>query len=85
MAVCDNYQCYGNIPNMADMAPIAPFDTVYMRVETNPFETPGEGVVRFRIYENGYQIMVYISTNIETIVEVIFQSNKTHMCASRSI
>ena len=53
MAVCDNYQCYGNIPNMADMAPIAPFDTVYMRVETNPFETPGEGVVRFRIYENG--------------------------------
>lgn len=51
VTICDNVTCYGVLPDGADMYGIAPDQTVYIRMEVNPYEYDGFGHVRLLLTE----------------------------------
>ncbi len=51
VTICDNVTCYGVLPDGADMYGIAPDQTVYIRMEVNPYEHDGFGHVRLLLTE----------------------------------
>ena len=51
--LCDNVLCYGEMPNMADMNPIAPDSAGFIRITTYPQNFAGSGEMHFWIYKTG--------------------------------
>jgi len=51
VTICDNVTCYGVLPDGADMYGIAPDQTVYIRMEVNPYDQDGFGHVRLLLTE----------------------------------
>lgn len=68
ITLCDNVACYGTLPTQAQMNPIAALDSAILKLDINPYQQPGSGVIRFRIYETGSQNnYTELSFTIETI------------------
>lgn len=68
VTICDNVTCYGVLPDGADMYGIAPDQTVYIRMEVNPYEHDGFGHVRLLITEtnNPQSSAQYLDFTFET-------------------
>ncbi len=53
VTLCDNVNCYGILPQSADLDPIAAADSAIMKIDVNPELVTGQGVLRFFINETG--------------------------------
>lgn len=52
--LCDNVICYGVMPTMADMNPVAPDSAAFIRITTYPGNVAGSGQLLFWIYKTGF-------------------------------
>ncbi|MBK6621914.1 MAG: hypothetical protein IPG32_13985 [Saprospirales bacterium] len=52
--LCDNVICYGVMPTMADMNPVAPDSAAFIRITTYPGNVAGSGQLQFWIYKTGF-------------------------------
>lgn len=53
ITLCDNVNCYGVLPENADLDPIAAADSAIMKIDVNPELVEGSGMLRFFINETG--------------------------------
>ncbi|MEM1218586.1 MAG: T9SS type A sorting domain-containing protein [Bacteroidota bacterium] len=53
VTLCDNVNCYGILPQSADLDPIAAADSAIMKIDVNPELVAGQGILRFFINETG--------------------------------
>ena len=51
VTLCDNVYCYGVVPDGAEMYGIAPSDSVYIRMEVNPYEVDAFGEIHIQLSE----------------------------------
>jgi hypothetical protein len=66
--MCDWQHCYDGFPNTAEMDPVLPGGSGYLKLLVNPFNIGGSGMVHFWVYPTGA---------IETREDVYFYFNAT--------
>ena len=76
ITLCDNVNCYGILPDNADLDPIAAADSAIMKIDVNPELVEGNGILRFFINETGaptpYKELVFEITTGTTDTKDLF-------------
>ena len=76
VTLCDNVNCYGILPQSADLDPIAAADSAIMKIDVNPELVTGQGILRFFINETGspnpYKELIFdINTGVTSTQDLL--------------
>lgn len=75
-SLCDNVLCYGVTPTSADMNPIVPDSSGWIRMTTFPNNVAGSGYLHFWIYKTGFpqnpvSIYFYLSAGLTGTIPIV--------------
>lgn len=75
LSVCDLGHCYAGFPATGDMLKVAPNENAFLKIIVNPYQTQGEGILKFRVspkedIEDYQDVTFIINTIVSSNAEV---------------
>lgn len=72
--MCDWQNCYDGFPNTAEMNPVPPGGSGYLKLLVNPYTTAGTGIIHFWVYptgaiENREDVYFYLNTTATNLTD----------------